>query len=52
MQESISIKPIQQMCRSVFKSDESTTTKKQFTHKWIELINQIEKSKIAGTENR
>ena len=33
------------ICRSVFKSGESTTSKTQFTQKWIELINKIEKNK-------
>ena len=33
------------ICRSVFKSGESTTSKTQFTKKWIELINKIEKNK-------
>ena len=52
MQESIITQPIQQMCHSVFKSGESTTTKNQFTGKWIELINRVEKNKIIGTENK
>lgn len=33
------------VCSSVFKSGESTTSKTQFTKKWIELINKIEKNK-------
>ncbi len=32
-------------CKNVFMSGESTTTKSQFTKKWIELVNRIEKSK-------
>lgn len=32
---------------SVFKSGENTTSKNQFTQKWIELINRLEKSKSA-----
>ena len=32
------------VCRSVFKSGENTT-KNQFTKKWIELINRLEKNK-------
>lgn len=32
------------ICRSVFKSGENIT-KKQFTKKWIELINRLEKNK-------
>ena len=30
-------------CISVFKSGESTTTAREFTDKWIELINTLEK---------
>ena len=33
------------ICKSVFKSGENTTTKSQFTQKWIELINKLEKNK-------
>lgn len=33
------------ICRSVFKGGGSTTSTKQFTQKWIELINQIERGK-------
>lgn len=33
-------------CKSVFKNGK--TTKKDFTRKWIELINQIEKRKSTG----
>ena len=33
------------ICSSVFKSGENTTTKSQFTQKWIELINKLEKNK-------
>ncbi len=35
------------ICKSVFKSGENTTTKIQFTKKWIELINKLEKTKSA-----
>ena len=42
-------KPI---CRSVFKSGENTTTKMQFTKKWIEMINKIEKGKIVNFSKR
>lgn len=52
MQEQKSTQPVQQSCQSVFKSGESTTTKNQFTHKWIELINQLEKNKRIAAENR
>ena len=34
-------------CKSVFKSGENTPLKKQFTKKWIEMINKIEKNKAA-----
>ena len=37
----------QTLCRSVFKSGESTTSKTQFTKKWIEMINRIEKNKAV-----
>lgn len=33
------------ICSSVFKSGENTTTKNQFTQKWIELVNRLEKNK-------
>ena len=36
------------LCRSVFKSGESTTSKNQFTKMWIELINKIEKNKAVS----
>ena len=36
------------VCKSVFKSGESTTTKREFTDKWIELINTLEKGKSAN----
>lgn len=35
------------ICRSVFKSGESTTSKSQFTKKWAEMINKIEKNKAV-----
>ena len=34
------------ICKSIFKSGENTTSI-QFTKKWIELINRLEKSKSA-----
>ena len=34
--------------KSVFKSGESTTTEREFTDKWIELINTIEKGKSTN----
>ena len=36
------------VCKIVFKSGESTTTKREFTDKWIELINTLEKGKSAN----
>ena len=36
------------ICSSVFKSGESTTSKNQFTKMWIELINKIEKNKAVS----
>lgn len=38
--------PEKRIC-SVFKSGESTTSKAQFTQKWIELINRMERNKAA-----
>ena len=35
------------ICSSVFKSGESTTSKAQFTKKWVEMINRIEKNKAV-----
>ena len=35
------------ICVSVFKSGENTTTTQEYTRKWIELINQIERGKSA-----
>ena len=35
------------ICKSVFKSGESTTSKAQFTKKWAEMINRIEKNKTV-----
>jgi|GEM_PF-3238534 len=34
--------------KSVFKSGESTPTQREFTDKWIELINTIEKGKVQS----
>ena len=34
--------------KSVFKSGESTTTESEFTKKWIELINTLEKGKCIN----
>lgn len=35
----------QTFCKSVFKSGKNTTSKREFTKKWIELINRVEKNK-------
>ena len=34
--------------KSVFKSGESTTTEREFTDKWIELINTLERNKSVN----
>ena len=52
MQEQIPTQPVQQMCQSVFKSGLTTTTRSQFTRKWIELINLLEKNKMVSSENK
>lgn len=36
------------ICKSVFKSGKSTTTESEFTKKWIELINTLEKDKSVS----
>jgi hypothetical protein len=33
------------ICKNIFKSGNETTSKTQFTKKWIEMINKIEKGK-------
>lgn len=35
----------QPLCISVFRNGKNSTSKPQFTKKWIEMINKIEKSK-------
>ena len=35
-------------CISVFKSGENTTTEREFTDKWIELINTLERNKSVN----
>lgn len=42
----------QTICKSVFKSGENTTSKSQFTQKWIELINRLEKNKRINAGKR
>lgn len=34
--------------KSVFKSGENTTTEREFTDKWIEFINTLEKGKSVN----
>lgn len=36
------------ICKSVFKSGENTTSKIQFTQKWIELINRLKKINLLN----
>ena len=36
------------ICVSVFKSGENTTIKQEYTKKWIELINRMEKGKSVN----
>jgi len=43
---------VQVTCKSVFKSGENTTSKNQFTQKWIELVNKLEKSKRIAIGKR
>lgn len=40
------------ICKSVFKSGRNTTSTSQFTKKWIELINKLEKNKGITTVQR
>ena len=37
---------------SVFKSGENTTSKSQFTKKWIELINRLERNKNVNSRKK
>ena len=32
------------VCRNFFKDGKSTTSREQFTRKWIEMVNQIERA--------
>lgn len=32
-------------CKSIFKNGQLTTTRNQFTKKWMELVNKIQKNK-------
>lgn len=40
------------LCKSVFKGEESTICKRQFTKAWIELIHRLEKKKGAAALQR
>lgn len=40
------------ICKSVFKNGESTISKSQYTKKWIELINRMEKNKTVNFVKR
>jgi len=39
------------VCKSVFKGGKSMTSKNEFTEKWIELINNLEKNKMAAIKS-
>lgn len=36
------------LCTSVFKNDNSSELRKNFTIKWVEIINNLEKEKIVN----
>lgn len=38
--------------KSIFKNDKTTTTKQDFTNKYIELINTLEKSKNVNNSHQ
>lgn len=40
------------ICKNVFKSGENTTSKSQFTKKWIELINRLERNKNVNSRKK
>ena len=40
------------ICKRVFKSGENTTSKSQFTKKWIELINRLERNKNVNSRKK
>jgi hemerythrin-like domain-containing protein len=42
--DTVARKEIQIVCKSIFKNG-SDTSKNQFTKKWVEMINQLEKKK-------
>ncbi len=43
---------IQIICKSIFKDGKTETNKNDFTKKWIEVINQIERNKNGIIKNR
>ena len=40
------------ICKSVFKNGENTTSRSQFTKKWIELINRLERNKNVNSRKK
>ncbi|MBS6723720.1 MAG: hypothetical protein KH268_12140 [Clostridiales bacterium] len=42
-------KEIQIICKNIFKTDTKAETSKEYTKRWIELINQREKNKSRTT---
>lgn len=46
------IKADKAICKSIFKNGKSSAIKNQFTKKWIELINRMEKSNRSSLGGR
>ena len=42
-------KEIQNICKNIFKTDSNADISKEYTKRWIELINQQEKNKSRTT---
>lgn len=42
-------KEIQIICKNIFKTDNKADTSREYTKRWIELINQREKDKSRTT---
>ena len=40
------------ICKSVFKNGENTISRSQFTKKWIELINRLERNKNVNSRKK
>ena len=40
------------ICTSVFKDGNNTTTKEIYTEKWVEVINTLERRKNGGSHER